>query len=34
MLRKVPINPDNITVNKGGPGNDRNPDGGPKLTLL
>ena len=34
MLRKVPINPDNITVNKGGPGGDRNPDGGPKLTLL
>lgn len=35
MLRKIPIDPDNIAVNKGGPdGPDRNPDGGPKLTLL
>lgn len=35
MLRKVPIDPDNIAVNhaeKKEP--DRNPDGGPKLTLL
>lgn len=35
MLRKVVIDPNNIAVNKGGgPGPDRNPDGGPKLTLL
>ena len=35
MLRKVPIDPNNIAINKkGGPVNDRNPDGGPKLTLL
>ena len=35
MLRKIPIDPNNIAVNKaGGPGPDRNPDGGPKLTLL
>lgn len=36
MLRKVTIDPDSIAVNKAGgaPGNDRNPDGGPKLTLL
>ena len=35
MLRKVPIDPNNIAINKkGGPDNDRNPDGGPKLTLL
>ena len=31
----LPIDPHNIAVNKaGGPGPDRNPDGGPKLTLL
>ncbi len=30
MLRKVPIDPNNIAINKkGGPDNDRNPDGGP-----
>lgn len=35
MLRKVPIDPNNIAVNKGANnGSDRNPDGGPKLTLL
>ena len=35
MLRKVAIDPNNIAINeKGGPDNDRNPDGGPKLTLL
>lgn len=37
MLRKIPIDPNNIAVNKAsnpGPGSDRNPDGGPKLTLL
>ena len=36
MLRKVTIDPNSIAVNKaGGPGgSDRNPDGGPKLTLL
>ena len=37
MLRKAAINPDSVSVNKsggGGGGNDRNPDGGPKLTLL
>lgn len=33
MLRKVPIDPNSVAVNKGG-GPDRNPDGGPKLTLL
>ena len=36
MLRKAAIDPGSIAVNKGGGGggNDRNPDGGPKLTLL
>ena len=36
MIRKVEIDPNSISVNKGGNGggNDRNPDGGPKLTLL
>lgn len=37
MLRRATLNADNITVNRRpGPdgGNDRNPDGGPKLTLL
>ena len=37
MLRKASIDPNSIAVNKaggGGGGNDRNPDGGPKLTLL
>lgn len=35
MLRKMAIDTNSITVNKGGPkGPDRNPDGGPKLTLL
>lgn len=35
MLRKIPIDPGNIAVNKGGPDDSgRNPDGGPKLTLL
>lgn len=34
MLRKVPIDPNSISVNKAGGGPDRNPDGGPKLTLL
>ena len=36
MLRKASIDPNSIAVNKaggGGGGNDRNPDGGPKLTL-
>ena len=35
MLRKAAIDPGSIAVNKGGGGggNDRNPDGGPKLTL-
>ena len=35
MLRKADIDPSTVAVNKaGGGGNDRNPDGGPKLTLL
>ena len=36
MLRKAATDPGSIAVNKGGGGggNDRNPDGGPKLTLL
>lgn len=35
MLKKVDIDPDSVAVNQGGaPDNDRNPDGGPKLTLL
>jgi preprotein translocase subunit SecB len=35
MLRKAAIDPNSIAINKGGaPGSDRNPDGGPKLTLL
>lgn len=36
MLRKVTIDPNSIAVNKAGTpgGSDRNPDGGPKLTLL
>ena len=36
MLRKASIDPNSIAVNKApkGPGPDRNPDGGPKLTLL
>lgn len=36
MLKKAPIDPNSVAVNKGGPGPgpDRNPDGGPKLTLL
>lgn len=38
MLKKATIDPDSIAVNKRGPGGpggpDRNPDGGPKLTLL
>ena len=35
MLRKSAIDPNSIAVNKKGPGGpDRNPDGGPKLTLL
>jgi len=34
MLRKAAVDPNSVTVNKGGPGPDRNPDGGPKLTLL
>ena len=36
MLRKMTIDPNTIAVNKGGSGGgpDRNPDGGPKLTLL
>ena len=35
MLRKMTIDPDSIAVNKSGNGgSDRNPDGGPKLTLL
>jgi len=37
MLRKAEIDPNTVSVNKaggGGGGNDRNPDGGPKLTLL
>ena len=36
MLRKAAIDPNSIAVNKApkGPGPDRNPDGGPKLTLL
>lgn len=36
MLRKVAIDPNSIAVNKAGApgGSDRNPDGGPKLTLL
>ena len=35
MLKKAVIDPNTIAVNKRGPGgSDRNPDGGPKLTLL
>ena len=38
MLRKMTIDPNSVAVNKTGgpkgPGPDRNPDGGPKLTLL
>ena len=35
MLKKGVIDPNSIAVNKKGPdGPDRNPDGGPKLTLL
>lgn len=34
MLRKAVIDPNTIAVNKAGGGSDRNPDGGPKLTLL
>ena len=36
MIRKAEIDPNTVSVNKagGGGGNDRNPDGGPKLTLL
>lgn len=36
MLRKMTIDPNSIAVNKSGNGggSDRNPDGGPKLTLL
>ena len=37
MLRKAAIDPGSVAINKaggGGGGNDRNPDGGPKLTLL
>ncbi len=35
MLRKVAMDPNSVTVNKAGGGApDRNPDGGPKLTLL
>ena len=35
MLKKASIDPNTIAVNKRGPdGSDRNPDGGPKLTLL
>ena len=34
MLRKAVIDPNAIAVNKAGGGSDRNPDGGPKLTLL
>ena len=37
MLRKATIDPNSVAVNKaggGGGGSDRNPDGGPKLTLL
>lgn len=35
MLRKAAIDPNSVSVNKGGGGGgDRNPDGGPKLTLL
>lgn len=35
MLKKVAIDPSSVAVNKGGtPDSDRNPDGGPKLTLL
>ena len=35
MLKKAAIDPNTIAVNKRGPnGPDRNPDGGPKLTLL
>lgn len=31
LLRKVPIDPNSVAVNKGGgPGPDRNPDGGPQ----
>ena len=33
MLRKLEMDPNNISVGKNGP-SDRNPDGGPKLTLL
>lgn len=35
MLRKLEMDPNNISVGKNGSGpSDRNPDGGPKLTLL
>lgn len=35
MLRKANIDPSTVAVNRaGGGGDDRNPDGGPKLTLL
>ena len=34
MLRKASIDPNSIAVNKAPKGPDRNPDGGPKLTLL
>ena len=37
MLRKAEIDPGSVAINKaggGGGGNGRNPDGGPKLTLL
>ena len=34
MLRKAAIDPGSVAINKAGGGNDRNPDGGPKLTLL
>lgn len=34
MLRKAVIDPSTIAVNKAPGGSDRNPDGGPKLTLL
>ena len=37
MLGKATIDPNSVAVNKaggGGGGSDRNPDGGPKLTLL
>jgi hypothetical protein len=35
MIQKAEIDPEKIAVSKAGNGgNDRNPDGGPKLTLL